>query len=180
MTSLEKPDFTPEQVYEIYLDGLKNDRGRVRNFDFILFLKTDAFGDFLENLKDVLTYTDYAGFHLTDPNWYEEGNYRTGILHPKLYEELENHFREEMDIVDRKILDNDQVLTPICHYSNQPGPGRANLLIEVSGGERSDWGQFILCWLEEYPSQIEFQENPQTLNEMRRLALRNRTSRNKL
>jgi len=164
MTTPEKPPFTPEEIYTTYLDGLKNGRGGVRTFNFVLSLKTSAmFGEFLENLTGTSTETDYAGFHASDPNWYEEGEYRTGIFHPKLYQELESYFREQ------KILEDDQVLTPICHYSNQPD-GRANLVIEVSGGERDDWGQFILCWLEKDRNEFDFQEDIQTINSMKKLA----------
>ncbi len=164
MTTPEKPSLTPKEIYITYFDGLKDDRGRVRTFDFVLSLKTSTmFGEFLENLTGTRTTTDYAGFHATDPNWYEEGKYRTGILHPKLYEELEGYFREQ------KILEDDQVLTPICHYSNQPAE-RANLVIEVSGGKRHDWGQFILLWLEKDVSQFDFRENTQAINSMKKMA----------
>lgn len=164
MTTPERHTFTPEQVYANYLDGLKDERGRVRDFSFVLSLKTSTmFGEFLENLTSTYTATDYAGLHATDPNWYEEGNYRRGILHPKLYEDLEGYFRAQ------KVLEDDQVLTPICHYSNQPN-GRGNLVIEVSGGKRHDWGQFILCYLEKDFSQFDFRENTQAINSMKKMA----------
>ena len=172
MTTPERPVFTSEQIYANFLDGLKDYRRRVRDFDFILSLETATLlGDFLENLTAAGIATDYAGFHVTDPNWYEEGSYRTGILHPKLYGDLEDYFRQQ------KLLEDDQVLTPICHYSNEPGnsegygnPERANLVIGVSGGKRHDWGQFILCWFEEDFSWFNLQEDPQRINEMKKLA----------
>ncbi len=164
MTTPEKPPFTPEEIYTTYLDGLKDDMGRVRTFDFVISLKAGTmFGDFLENLKDAIPATDYAGFHATDPNWYEEGEYKTGILHPKLYGELEGYFRKQ------KILEDDQVLTPICHYSNQPDENRANLVTEVSGGKRHDWGQFILLWLEKDVSQLDFREDTQAIDSMKKM-----------
>lgn len=164
MTTPEKPSLTPKEIYTTYFDGLKDDRGRVRTFNFVLSLKTSTmFVEFLENFAHVGTATDYAGFHATDPNWYEEGKYRTGILHPKLYEELEGYFKKQ------KILEDDQTLTPICHYSNQ-SDGRGNLVIEVSGGRRHDWDQFILCYLEKDFSEFDFQENVQTIDSMKKLA----------
>lgn len=171
MTMPERPIFTSEQTYVNYLDGLKDDRGIVMDFDFILSLKTGSlFGEFLENLEYVSRYTDYAGFHVSDPNWYEEGKYSTGILHPKFYEELEGYFREQKDTIDGKILEDDQVLTPMCHYSNQPAYGKANLVIEVSGGKRHDWGQFILCHLDKGFNEFDFQENVQVIDSMKKLA----------
>lgn len=171
MTTPEKPAFTPEQIYTTYLDGLKDYRGRAKDFHFILALKNDTtFGGLLENLTCAATDMDSV-LRAFDPAWYMDGNYKTGILHPKLYEDMENYFREQ------KILEDDQVLTPICHYSNEPGnsegysnPERANLVIGVSGGKRHDWGQFILCWFEEDFSEFDFQENPQRINEMKKLA----------
>lgn len=161
----ERPNFTPEELYATYLEGLKDYRGRAINLGFILSLKTNSmFGEFLEEgLRLVTTNTDYAGFHVTDPNWYEEGKYRTGAIHPKLYEDLEGYFREQ------KVLEDDQVLRPICYYSDDPD-GRANLVIEVSGGKRHDWVQFILCHLEEDFHQFDFQEDAQTINAMKALA----------
>ena len=116
MTTPERPTFTSQQIYENYLDGLKDGQGRIRNFDFILSLKTDTLvGEFLESLTNAYPITDYAGLHATDPNWYEDGNYKAGILHPKLYEQLQEYFREQKDIFGLKLLEDDQVLTPICH-----------------------------------------------------------------
>lgn len=110
------------------------------------------------NLHDfvaVFPYTDYAGFHATDVNWYEEGNYRTGLMRVNLFHHLERLFR------DGKFLEEDQELTPICHFSENPGEAllfpfliqeaipRPNLVIDVTGGEHDSWGQFICCNLGE-------------------------------
>lgn len=138
--------------------------GRIREFSedakqklFVLDVKSqigferfvESFG--LDDFIGIYPYTDYAGFHATDPNWYEEGEYRTGLLKVNLFRHLEHLFREA------GLLKDDQNLLPICHYSDSPGTqdfiflpeSRPNLVIEVTGGEKDSWGQFICCILGE-------------------------------
>ena len=99
----------------------------------------------------VFPWTDYAGFHATDPNWYEDGKYRTGLLRVNLFRHLEHLFRET------GLLEDDQDLTPVCHYSDDPGTQdfiflprpRPNLVVEVTGGEKDSWGQFMCLALGE-------------------------------
>jgi hypothetical protein len=132
-----------------YYGGAKNYNGEIPDYKFVLDLKEGiSFERFAENfsLEDFLFVhydTNYAGSHLTDPNWYEEGKYKTGILRANLYVHLEKMFRQA------ELLDEDQVLRPRCHYSDDSGKGRSNLVIEVSGGERDSWGQVICCFLGE-------------------------------
>ncbi len=132
-----------------YIEGAKNYKGEIPEYyEFILRLKEGvSFGEFIEALTFVFPYTDYAGFHASDPNWYEEGEYKTGLLQPDLFFKLEEYFRRG------KLLKEDQMFLPVCHYSVNPGRQeliflpyqRPNLVIEVSGGERDSWGQFICC-----------------------------------
>lgn len=135
-----------------------------------------TFADFLEGVKYASTATDYAGFHASDPNWYEEGNYNTGALDPELFGQLEQHFRAQ------KLLEEDQRLEPIIHYATGPAGEhyggifhfrnvrRANMVIEVSGGEREDWGQFITCWLEDGFHPFHLNEDPKTIDSLKALA----------
>ncbi len=162
MTRPETRSFISDQAYINYLDGLKDNRGRVRDFHFIVSLKTSTTSEkFLENLTDAAA-TEIS--HATHPNRYEEGNYRSGILHPKLYGELEWYFRR------KELLEDHQTLTPFCYYSSQPTEKRANLVIEVIGKKGHDWRQFILCWLENNFSQFELRGDIQTINSMKKLA----------
>lgn len=131
-----------------YVEGIKNYKGEISDYEFVLILNREiSFGEFIEALTFVFPHTDYAGFHASDPNWYEEGEYKTGILHPSLFIQLEKYFRR------KNLLKEDQTLRAVCHYSISPGKQyyiflphlRPNLVINVSGGERDRWGQFICC-----------------------------------
>lgn len=109
----------------------------------------------LYDFEGIYPYTDYAGFHATDPNWYEEGGYQPCLLRANLFEHLEGLLKAA------ELLEADQQLTPVCHYSEDPGRAwlfpflinddipRPNLVIEVIGGEKDDWGQFICFALSE-------------------------------
>ena len=134
----------------IYLDSLKDFRGRVLDLEYILELRKGfSFGEFLEGIRHIHTYTDYAGFHVTDPNWFEEGEYKCGALSPEFYRQLQRHLE------NRHVLEEDQTLDAVCFYSKDPNHGptrrgrRTQILIGVSGGERNDWGQFVLVHLED-------------------------------
>lgn len=127
----------------------------------VLDVKSEiGFGRFVEtfDLHDftaLFPYLDYAGFHATDPNWYEEGRYRTGLVRTGLFQHLERLFREA------GLVNDEQILTPVCHYSEEPGKAwlfpffirgeipRPNIVIEVKGGEHDSWGQYICCNLGE-------------------------------
>jgi len=112
---------------------------------FERFIETVSLRDFIA----VFPYTNYAGFHATDPNWYEEGEYRTALIRENLFLHLERLFREA------GLVKADQVLTPVCHYSEEAGKAfllpivirdeipRPNMVIEVRGGEHDGWGQYI-------------------------------------
>lgn len=109
----------------------------------------------LEDFAFVYRYTDWAGFHATDPNWYEEGQYGTALIRPGLFRYLESLLRQA------GLFEEGQVMTPICHYSENPGEAwlfpfhinsaipRPNLIITVEGGEKDDWGQFVCINLTE-------------------------------
>ncbi len=123
----------------------------------------------LDDFTVVFPYTDYAGFHATDPNWYEEGKYKTGIIRENLFQRFEQLFKEV------GLLEDDQILTPVCHYSDTPGEAslfpflirgvipRPNLVIDVTGGEHDSWGQFICCNLGER-RYFEMVEDPEYVN----------------
>lgn len=152
----------------IYLDSLKDYLGRVRDFDYILELRKGvSFGEFLEGIQDIGTDTDYAGFHVTDPNWFEEGKYEGGALSPEFYDRLQRHLR------NRYILEEDQTLDATCYYSKDPNHGstrwgeRAQFLVTVSGGERNNWGQFVLIYLEEDFEPFEFGEDRSPIEELK-------------
>ncbi len=151
-----------------YLDGLKNYQGQVVEFNSIMLLKDQAsFSGFLEGLNFAWGQTDSDGLHFTDPNWYEEGNYQTVALDPKLHDQLEEFFRAE------ELLDDDQTLTSLCHYSDNPedhnGP-RPQMMVGVSGGEHEDSGQFISCWLDDNTHSFDFNPNRDIVAALRRLA----------
>lgn len=163
--------------YTRYLDGLKGYCNRVIDFEFIMqFNPSVTFGDFLEGIEFAGIATDYAGFHATDPNWYEEGNYETGVLEPELFGQLERHFKT------RRLLEDDQKLEPIIHFAKRPhgqhyggifqfrNVRRADMVINVSGGERDGWGQFITCWLEDGFDPFHLNKNPDAIDTFRTLA----------
>ena len=118
---------------------------------FQRFAETVDLRDFIA----VFPYTDYAGFHATDPNWYEEGQYISGLLRTNIFYHLEHLFKEA------GVLKEEQLLTPVCHYSENPGSAwlfplfirsevpRPNIVIEVRGGENESWGQFVCIVLGE-------------------------------
>lgn len=158
MPTPENPLELPEEEQIKYLDGLKGYRNRVEGFDFILRLKKPwEFAGFVECIEAVHQATDYVGLHATDPNWYEFGRYQTGILEPGLVQNFEDFLRMT------RILKDDQILTPICYYTQTPiGDGsfrdgwggfdtkrRADLMICVEGGLFDHWGQYMMVYLVE-------------------------------
>ena len=132
-------EFYRKRADQLFVIDVKKEIG------FERFAETFDLHDFIA----VFPYTDYAGFHATDPNWYEEGKYQTGLLRMDLFQCLERLFREA------GLLNDDEVLTPVCHYSEEPGKAwlfpffvrgevpRPNIVIEVKGGEYEGHGQFI-------------------------------------
>ncbi len=153
-----------------YLDGLKGYCNRVIDIEYIMALEPDVtFGDFMEGVDFVSTETDYAGLHVTDPNWYEEGGYRTGAIEPKFFKKLEGYFRRQ------GVLQDDQALGPIVHYTisstgNDYGSERPCMMINVSGGEREDWGQFITCWLESGYRPFNLDKDLRAISELKKMA----------
>lgn len=152
-----------------YLDSLKDYRGKVSKFGYILSLdKKTQFADFMEGIRSYKE-TDYAGLHVLDPNWHEEGKYTMGALHPRLYEKLEEYFRE------RGLLNNDQELSARCYHTQLKGgsfalDGRPELMIEVNGGVRHDWGQFICVMLDEGFEPFIFDKDKKTIDALGELA----------
>lgn len=169
--SADRQEVSYHESAVIYLDSLKDFRGRVRDFDYIVELKKDvSFGDFLEGISRIRTNTDYAGFHVTDPNWFDEGKYTSGALSPEFYDRLQRHLR------NRHVLEADQTLDATCYYSEDPNHGpirrgeRAQFVITVSGGEKDDWGQFVLIRLEEDFEPFEFVEERSSIGELREMS----------
>ena len=110
--------------------------------------------------------TDYAGLHVTDPNWYEEGNYVSCLLEPTLLNYLNDFLRSS------GYLKGDQgsipTLKPNCWFTERPNyrtdwfhlPSdyrRPDLMLLVEGGIFEDWGEFRSVYLveESYPFKLD-------------------------
>lgn len=154
MSIPENPLELPEEERIKYLDGLKDYRNRVTEFDFILGLKRERdYGGFVECIQAISWITDYAGFHATDPNWYEEGGYRTGIVEPGLLDCIDTLCRAYKKLTDEQVLESG------CYFTAEPRgyqrfiasvpTRRADLVIPFEGGLFDNWGQFMLIYLVE-------------------------------
>ena len=154
----ENPLELPEEEQIKYLDGLKGEGNKVIDFGFILRLKKPwEFAGFVECIEYVTLKTDYSGLHVNDPNWFEFGRYQIGILEPELLQNLDEFLR----IGRKRKLQDDQILTTVCCYTQHPtGDGRfrdgwggvdrdrrADLVIPVEGGLFDHWGQFMWIFL---------------------------------
>ncbi len=156
---------SPESKLSVaYLEGLKDCCGRVMNFDYILRLKPRAdLGGFVEAIKFVWPEI-YVGLHVTDPNWYDEGDYVTGAVEPELLETFDKIFR----ISPSHWLKEDQVLEGICYYSRNKE--RADLMICVAGGEYDDCGQFMKVILVEGSDPFKLDYNPSLVTSLKEKA----------
>lgn len=154
MSIPENPLELPEEEQIKYLDGLKGYRNTVINFDFLLGLKRGGdYSGFVECIRSIHQETDYAGFHATDPNWYEEGGYKTGILEPGLLNCIDTLCRAYKKLTDEQILKTE------CYFTSEPRGyqhfivsvpmRRADLVIPFEGGLFDHWGQFMLIYLVE-------------------------------
>lgn len=159
---MQKPE---KELSVAYLDSLKDYLGRVMDFEYILRLVPRAdLGGFVEAIKFIWPETDYAGLHVTNPNWYEEGKYVTGAVEPELLNAFDNLFR----IFPPHWLKDDQILKGICFYSKNKK--RADLMICVAGGEHDDWGQFILVFLVEGSDPFKLDYNPNLVSSLKEKA----------
>lgn len=173
--STEKPLNLPEDQMIRYFDGIKGYRNEVVNFNFVLKPKiADDPDGFVECIEFVLEETNYAGLHVTDTNWYEEGNYKTGILEPRLLDTFDRFFR----LINR--LKEEHTLSPICYFTNEPRGFRSfmgvepirrpDLMICFEGGEHDDWGQYMQVYLVEGSHPFELDYNPKQIEEIKNKA----------
>lgn len=183
MSVPENPLELPEEEQIKYLDGIKGHKNRPIDFDYILRLKKPwEFAGFAECIRSVWTGTEYAGLHATDPNWYEFGRYQTGILEPYLLQNFENLLRKGRD--RKRILKDDQTLTPLCYFTETPkGDGtfrdgwgsydtqrRADLMICVEGGLFDHWGQYIMVDLVEGTKPFDLDRDVRLIEEIKNKA----------
>jgi hypothetical protein len=151
----ENPLELPEKDQIKYLDGIKGFKNQVIDFQFILGLKREGdYHGFVECIQSLSVVTDYAGLHCTDVNWYEEGNYQTGILEPGLWESIDTLGRVS------KNLSEEHTLSSTCNFTDQPrgfqrfigAPTpvrRPDLMVPFEGGLFDRWGQFIQVYIVE-------------------------------
>lgn len=129
-----------------YFQGVDREDGTIPQYEFVLSLKEEiGIGKFREDkfmYEDIVLYieTYYAGLHLFNPSWYEEGEYKIGILRADLYTELEEWARQD------RLLDDDMYLRAECYYSDQEF---SPIYVKVDGGEHDSWGQFLTIQLKD-------------------------------
>lgn len=152
-----------------YLDGLKNYHGEVVDAEFILNLGDRvSFGEFLEQVRHFDSYFSLS-LHVTDPNWYQEGNYRTGALDVEFHSKLHQYLR------GKEIIGKDQTLDSVCHYSPDPNRGptrngeRPELMVGISG-EDEDARDVVFIYLNDDSALFKFQEDKGFISGLRMIA----------
>lgn len=172
----ENPLELPEEEQIKYLDGLKGYRNKVIEFDFLLGIKREGdFSGFVECIETIYQQTDYAGFHATDPNWYEEGGYQTGILEPGLLDCIDTLCRAYKKLTDEQVLESK------CYFTAEPRgyqrfivlvpTRRADLVIPFKGGLFDDWGQFMLIYIVESADPFELNTDSNLIEQIKNRAI---------
>jgi hypothetical protein len=164
-----------KDYFNTYLGGLKDKKNRPINFQYILGLKPDiSFGEFIEEVKYTETLTEYAGLRISDPNWYEEGNYKVVAIEPELFLNLEKNFRSN------QLLKPDERLHPVTYYTDKPSFNggqklwkRPDMLISVSGGSLDHWIKYVALTLEDNFLPFRINQNIESINVLQKMTEEN-------
>lgn len=171
----ENPLELPQEEQTKYFDGLKGYRNKVINFNFILRSANRDYEGFVECIRNIFTDTDYAGLHATDPNWYEEGGYQTGILEPPLMHAFDRFLRA----INFFKFKEENYLTPVCHFTQTPDSftgfawghtrsiSRPDLMIVYEGGLFKYWGQWASVYLVDGSDPFVMDANPSLIEEIK-------------
>lgn len=124
----------------------------------VVRLRARATIDGLLESIDFIWPDSHSGLHVWDVNWFDGGDYQPGILEPALLADMERFFKAA------EFIGSDQQLKGSCYYSSN----RANMIINVSGGEFDADEPVIICYLDQSAEPFDFDFNPAVIEAAKR------------